>query len=46
MNDPIPLTGCQPCFYWTSKGCLKAKPGYPGIGNACRGYEREAGVDG
>jgi len=44
--EPQPLAGCEPCAYWSRSGCLKCKPGYPDIGDWCRGYEREPGVEG
>lgn len=43
MTDP--LTGCEPCAYWSPDGCLKAQSGFPVVGDFCRVFEREPGVD-
>ena len=41
-----PLTGCEPCRFWTHCGCLNRIMGWPTIGYACMEYEREPGVEG
>lgn len=40
------LIGCEPCYFWRKNGCVKAKSGFPTVGDFCYSYEREPGVEG